>query len=406
MLRPICQAARRRAPTAENALRICTPHCGVAPETTSGGETYERELLVRLGRSGVRLDVILARGGRHPEDVPNWTVHRFGIGRGLRWWLAPAVVPPAIKRVWDTAPFDLLRVHSLRFIGPSALWARRRFGLDVPVVAHHHHLDPSSLNRMIERRVVEGVDRVVVGSEFARRQLSDELGCRTDHVAVVPYGVDERFAPRPRRADLLARYGLHGATVVLFFGGLKPRKNLLVLLDVFARVASTAPAARLVIAGGGPLRAKLERRAGQLGLDSRVLFTGYVPEAEKVDHFNLADVFVFPSTMEGFGLAVGEAMSCGLPVVASDRGSIPEVLVDGQGGFLADPAAPERFAERISRLLADAGLRAALGRANRARVDARFRWDRCVTGTAAVYEETLAKWRRPPAIGTMTRPRR
>ncbi len=369
----------------------------MAPETTSGGETYERELLVRLGRRGVRLDVILARGRRHPADVPNWTVHRFGIGGGLRWWIAPAIVPGAVKRVWDAGGFDLLRVHSLRFIGPGALWARRRFRLDVPIVAHHHHLDPSPLNRLIERRVVDNVDRVVVGSEFARRQLAAELGCRTDHVAVVPYGVDERFAPRPRRSDLVARYGLGGAAVVLFFGGLKARKNLPLLLDVFARVAPAAPAARLVIAGGGPLRADLERRARELGLGSRVVFTGYVSEAEKVDHFNLADVFVFPSAMEGFGLAVGEAMSCGLPVIASDRGAIPEILVDGEGGFLVDPAAPERFAERLSVLLAEDGLRAALGKANRARVDARFRWDRCVASTAALYEETVADWRRPTA---------
>jgi glycosyltransferase involved in cell wall biosynthesis len=380
-------------------MRICTPHCGVAPETTSGGETYERELLVRLGRRGVRLDVILARGKPYPESAPNWHVRRFAIGRGLRWWVAPAVVPAAIKRAWDDAPFDLLRVHSLRFIGPSALWARRRFDLDVPIVAHHHHVDPSPLNGLIERRVVNAVDRVVVGSEFARRQLADELGSRTDHVAVVPYGVDERFGPAPRRPDLVARYGLAGATVVLFFGGLKPRKNLPLLLDVFARVAPAMPTARLLIAGGGPLRAELEGHARGIGLGERVVFTGYVPEGEKVAHFNLGDVFVFPSALEGFGLAVGEAMSCGLPVVASDRGSIPEVLVEGDGGFLVDPAAPERLAERLAALLADASLRQAFGRANRARVEARFRWDRCVAATAAVYEEAIAARRRLPAPG-------
>jgi glycosyltransferase involved in cell wall biosynthesis len=381
-------------------MRICSPHCGVAPETTSGGETYERELLVRLGRRGVRLDVILARGKRHPVDAPNWTVHRFGIGRGLRWWIAPAVVPPAIKRVWEAGPFDLLRAHSLRFIGPSALWARRRFGLDVPIVAHHHHLDPSPLNRLIERRVVDTVDRVVVGSEFTRRQLAGELGCRIDHVAVVPYGVDTRFAPGARRLDLVHRYGLDGSQVVLFLGGLKPRKNLPLLLDVFARVTRGAPAARLVVAGGGPLRTDLERRARELGLGGRVVFTGYVPEAEKVAHFNLADVFVFPSAMEGFGLAVGEAMSCGLPVVASDRGSIPEVLVDGEGGVLADPAEPERFAEALAALLADPGRRAAYGHANRTRIDARFRWDRCVAATTAVYEEAVAARRRSTTVET------
>ena len=106
-------------------MRICTPHCGLAPETTSGGETYERELLERLGGAGVRLEIILARGKPHRPGVPNWTVHRFGIGRGLRWYVAPLVVPAAIRRVHETVGFDLLRVHSLRYIGPAALWARR-----------------------------------------------------------------------------------------------------------------------------------------------------------------------------------------------------------------------------------------------------------------------------------------
>ena len=62
-------------------MRICSPHCGVAPETTSGGETYERELLARLGRAGVDVELILARGKPHPEGVPHWTVHRFPIRR-------------------------------------------------------------------------------------------------------------------------------------------------------------------------------------------------------------------------------------------------------------------------------------------------------------------------------------
>ena len=81
-------------------MRICSPHCGIAPETTSGGETYERELLERLGRAGVRLEIILARGKPHPPDVPNWTIHRFAIARGLRWYVAPFVVPAAIQRVY------------------------------------------------------------------------------------------------------------------------------------------------------------------------------------------------------------------------------------------------------------------------------------------------------------------
>ncbi len=375
-------------------MRICSPHCGVAPETTSGGETYERELLARLGRAGVDVELILARGKPHPEGVPHWTVHRFPIRRGLRWWVAPFIVPAAIKRVWDERPFDLLRVHSLRYIGPSALIARRRFNFNVPVVSHHHHLDPSPLNRLIEKRVVEASDRVVVGSEFGRRQLAAELGVRTDHVSVVYYGADPAFVPGPPPSELLDRYHLRGHPVVLFLGGLKPRKNLLLLLDIWTPVAARVPAARLVIAGGGPLRADLERHVRRLGLEGRVVFTGYVPEAEKAAHFRFADVFLFPSAMEGFGFSVAEAMSAGVPVVASDRGSIPELVAEGQSGFVCDPSVPDRFVERLLLLLGDAALRDKFGAAARERADRLFRWEACVEGTRRVYEETIEAWRR------------
>jgi alpha-1,3-rhamnosyl/mannosyltransferase len=304
------------------------------------------------------------------------------------------VVPAAILSVHQTVGFDVLRVHSLRYIGPSALWARRRYRLDAPIVSHHHHLDPDPLNGLIERRVVEASDRVVVGSEFGKRQLREELGARTDHVSVVHYGVDPRFAPRPPRADLVARYGLAGRRIVLYFGGLKPRKNLGLLLDVWRALAPRYPDATLLIAGGGALLGELRTRASRLGLDGRVVFTGYVAEAEKADHFNLGDCFFFPSAMEGFGLTVAEAMSSGLPVVASNRGSIPELVVEGEGGFVCAPTTPEPFVEKLSLLLGDRPLREKFGLANRERVERLFRWERCVDGTRRVYEAALEEWRR------------
>ncbi len=374
-------------------MRICSPHCGVDPESASGGETYERELLTRLAALGPTIDLMLARHQRHP-DVPNWVVHRLPIGRGLRWPVAMALLPPAIRRVFAATRFDLLRAHSLRFIGPAALVARRRYGLDVPVVSHHHHLDPSPWNRVIERRVIEGSDRVITVSEFSRRQLVESLGVSGERVEVVPNGIDERFAPDPADRAIRARHGLGQAPVALFLGGLKPRKNLDALLDAWRDVAAARPDARLVMAGSGPLEARLRRRARALGLGQVVVFAGRVAERDKVSYYRAADVFVSPSSLEGFGFTVGEAMSCGLPVVTSRAGALPELVIEGEGGFLCHPDRPLEIAARLLHLLGDAGLCRRFGAVNRERVDRRFRWDRATRRVLDIYEEVAAEWKR------------
>jgi 1,4-alpha-glucan branching enzyme len=374
-------------------MRICSPHCGVDPETTSGGETYEREVLQHLGALGHSIEILLARHKRYPEGVPNWTIHRLPLGRGLRWPVAALLLPPYIKRLYARPGFDLLRAHSLRFIGPAALIARRRYGLDVPIVAHHHHLDPSWLNPVIEGRVMRAVERVVVGSEFATRQAAAALGVPREKFAVAPYGVDRRFRRGPRPEPLAARWGLGGAVVALFLGGLKSRKNLFFLIDAWREVTRARPDAKLVIAGSGPLLEPLRRYARKHGQERAVVFTGYVQESEKVAYYSLADLLLFPSSMEGFGLTVAEAMSCELPVVVSNRGSLPELVVDGEGGFLVDPSDRDAFVRKTLVLCGDPMLRRKLGAANAERVDRLFRWDHCAATTARVYEEVLAEWR-------------
>jgi glycosyltransferase involved in cell wall biosynthesis len=346
-----------------------------------------------MAARGVVFDILLARHKHYPDGVANWAVHRLAIGRGLRWPVAALVLPPSIRRVWTTTRFDVLRAHSVRYIGPAALAARAWYGVNVPIVAHHHHLDPSPLNPLIEGRVMRAVERVIVGSEFARRQAVSELGVPADKFAVVPYGVDRAYAPGPKPAALARRLGMTDAHVVLFLGSLEPRKNLAFLFEVWHEVARARPDARLVIAGGGSLLGDLQARARALGIESSVVFTGHVPAAEKVDYYRLADMLVFPSLMEGFGLVVTEAMSCGLPVLMSNRGSLPELAVPAAGALLAEPTDRATWVRDILTLLGDAGLRRRFGTANRERVERLFRWDVCAAATTRVYDEVLEAWR-------------
>ena len=375
-------------------MRVCTPHCGLDPETRLGGEMYELELLREMAARGTVFDILLARHKCHPEGIANWSVHRLPIGHGLRWPVAAVVLPPAIRRVYRATRFDVLRVHSLRYIGPAALAARAWYGVDAPIIAHHHHLDPSPLNPCIEARVIRGVERVIVGSQFARRQACQELGVPAEKFVVVPYGVDRALTPGPKPAALARRLGVADAPVVLFLGSLEPRKNVSFLLDVWQEVVRARADARLIVAGAGPLLGALQARARTLGLDRSVIFTGQIPASEKVDYYRLADLLVFPSLMEGFGLVVVEAMSCGLPVLISDRGSLPELVVPEAGGLVADPTDRAAFVGGVLTLLGDAAIRRRFGDANRERVERLFRWDVCTAATARVYDEVLEAWRR------------
>ena len=376
-------------------MRICTPHCGIAVESGSGGEVYERDLLRGLAGLGDECHILLARGKPHEQGVPGWTIHPVWPPKGLRWYVTPFVWPRYIKRAWDATHFDLLRAHSVRFVGPAALWARRRYRLPVPLVTHHHHLDPSPLNPLIEKRVIEASDCVVTDSEFAKRQLAEELGVRTDHVQVVYCGVGPKYAPQPRNEELARRWGLEGKRVLLSLGPLIARKNPVFLIEAFAEIRRAAGEdVRLVWVGAGPLRAELDALVQRLGLAGAVIFTGYLPEADKVPMLNLADVFVFCSLLEGFPLAPQEAMSCGKPVVAFRAASLAEMIEDGSTGFLVGANDRTAFADRVVRLLRDADLRRRFGGAASERVDRNFRWDLTVSRVQKVYQEVVDGYRR------------
>ena len=101
----------------------------------------------------------------------------------------------------------------------------------------------------------------------------------------------------------------------------------------------------------------------------------------------------FPSSLEGFGFAVAEAMACGLPVVASDRGALPELVSDGQTGLLFDPTQPAECVRHLLRFLRSPRLRRQFGMAAADRINRSFRWERCVTATVHLYRETVSEWR-------------
>lgn len=222
------------------------------------------------------------------------------------------------------------------------------------------------------------------------RQAAVGLGAAAEKMRLIIYGVDpEAIAPdHSQRAALRARLGLGDDTpLILAVGRLVPKKGF----DVLVKAAlSIAPDAHIVIVGDGDQRAELTALAVALGVSERLHFVGNVPRTELTDYYNAADIFAMPSVrlpVDGLNVAVVEAMSCALPVVASDVGGNPLVVADGENGLLVGEGQVEAFAAATNRLLADPALRQAMGQRSRARAVEEFSWQ----GLAGEYGELFVQ---------------
>lgn len=238
--------------------------------------------------------------------------------------------------------------------------------------------------------------RLVTVSRDARAQLATVFRLREADIELVSEGADPCFRPLDLQSDdeaILERYELpRGVSLILYVGGISPHKNLDGLLRAVARLRQAQW--HLVLVGDytgdsfwGCYQEVVDL-ARSLAIADRVTFTGYVPDADLVLLYNFATMLVLPSVSEGFGLPVVEAMACGLPVAASNRNSLPEII--GDAGLLFDPLDPAGMAEAIQRLLGDEALRGEL-RAKGLLRAAAFSWKAGAQKMAGILEEVAAR---------------
>jgi phosphatidylinositol alpha-1,6-mannosyltransferase len=237
---------------------------------------------------------------------------------------------------------------------------------------------------------------VIANSHNTRSILTDRWGLRAERVHVLHPGVDTaRFFPAA--ADALGRgeLGWGGRTVLLTVGRLQRRKGHDVLIAALPLVRRRFPDVLYAIVGDGEERGALGELARRLGVEEAVQFRGEAGDGELVRCYQQCDLFVLPNRdidgdIEGFGMVLLEAQSCGRPVLAGASGGTAEALSAGETGELAPCTDPAAVAERICALLADRPRLAAMGRAGRAWVTARFGWDGLALQAAALFNDLAA----------------
>ena len=201
-------------------------------------------------------------------------------------------------------------------------------------------------------------DHIITVSEFSANDLVSLYGVPRSKITVAYQAPSPVFQPGDKtaaKAQLQRTYGI-GCSFILYVGRLQARKNLIRLTEAFAGVRNRHPQLKLVLVGKADLGYdKLLARISELKLGDAVIFSGYVSSDDLPLFYNAAEMFVFPSIFEGFGLPVMESMASGLPTITSNGSCLAEVA--GNGALLVDPLSVESIAEAMTRVLEDAAVR-------------------------------------------------
>ncbi|MFL5963573.1 MAG: glycosyltransferase family 4 protein [Gaiellaceae bacterium] len=309
------------------------------------------------------------------RDVP-WRRVRSGLD------VSPRLAANILRAVRAESP-DLLHTHMVHADVYGSFAAQV---LRTPFVSTRHNDDRYLLGpfRHVDRAFMHGVRRIVAISD-AVREFHIRAGLDAAKLVTIHYGLDDvPAAPSEVTPDAVGVPA--GAPLVLAIGRLIEQKDHATLLEAFARIHGTHPAARLAILGWGPLEAHTKALVHRLGLDDAVFVLGRV---EPRDWLARADVFAHTSRWEGFGIVLLEAMLAGLPVVATRVSAIPEIVVDGETGLLTAPRDATAVADSLARLLDDVELRRRLGLAGLERAHKDFSVQHMAEQTLDVYEEAL-----------------
>jgi glycosyltransferase involved in cell wall biosynthesis len=370
-----------------------------APVRSSGLATAGERVVRALLDAGHRVSVIAA--APHPlaetHQHPSLSIYRLPKGRSD--WIGYAYrAARMVDKLGAARPFDVVHFSDVHF---AYLYCR-------PFVANLHHsfrqrlsiLDSSPqataqrvyyhlAQSLAERPAVERAAGLLAVSSAVRDEFVGAYGVAPDRVTLAPYGIDTAFfGPTPAASEQLRRrLAIEADTpVLLFVGFVTPRKGL----DYLARaLPQIRPKPRLLLAGrwANDYRARFLHMLGPVA--DQVIEAGYVPDEQLPAYYSMADVYVSPSLMEGFGLTLAEALACETPVVAAEAGSVAEVV--GPGGILVPPRDSVALADAISQLLQDSELRRELGKRGRQHIVNQFSVEAMLRATLEGYHRFLGK---------------
>lgn len=353
-----------------------------------------------------RFESVLLSGTENPGEG---TMLDYALAHGVQPIVIPEIVGEATFKARDLKALSSL-VQLLRRVHPDIVHthtakagfvgrvAARLAGVPIVVHTYHGHVlhgyyspRKTDLLRRMEQTLARFTDQIVTVSDLVKRDLVTYKIAPADKIRVIPLGFDlAPFASAHRlRGQFRQEFNLNGEPLIGIVGRIFPIKNHRLFIDAAARVLQTNSNARFVIVGDGTLRAEIESQARELSISDHILFTGWRQDMPRI--YADLDALVVSSDNEGTPVSAIEAMAAGKPVVATWVGGLPDIIKDGETGYLVPPKNADALARGIRRVIDNPSEKARIGQAARAAACERFAVTRLIAETESLYLDLLKR---------------
>lgn len=377
------------------------------PLTIGGLARHVYDLSRYLSRQGVEVHVLTMHvEGRPDNEVVNGVhVHRVHVMKPdgdeffhFVFQLNLMIIDAAKLLVHSGLTFDLVHAHDW-LVSDAAQTLKHMY--DLPLIATIHatehgrnhgiHTDLQQKIHQQEWELTYQAWRVIVCSSYMKQEVQHVFRLPPDKVDVLPNGVDpELLSPGPSIQVNKTHYALENEQIVLFIGRLVREKGIHVLLEAAPMILSEQANTKFVIVGSGPAEAELRERTRILGLVNKVYFTGFVSDEERNHLLNMADIAVFPSLYEPFGIVALEAMATGTPVVVSDIGGLADVVEHERNGLKVYAGDTLSLANQVKSLLRNTKWAKHLAQIAKGEIG-KYDWNKIAFDSLLVYERVLSE---------------
>ena len=273
---------------------------------------------------------------------------------------------------------------------------------DIPIVATIHATEAgrnSGIHDETQRYINDTewlltyeATEVIVNSNYMKNEIQRLFGLPFDKINVIPNGINlSNFTGIERDYDFRRQYAMDNEKIILYVGRLVYEKGVQHLIAAMPKILSNYNDAKLIIAGRGGMMDELRAEASNLGLNDKIYFTGYLNSKQVQKMYKCADVAVFPSTYEPFGIVALEAMLAGVPTVVSDVGGLDEIVTHGVDGMKSYAGNANSIADSVTALLYDHQLATNVSKKAKQKVKDQFNWEKIAQDTHFSYEKAICQ---------------